>query len=106
MRKGTIKISTNNALHFLIIPASEPVCEKHPQKKKVPAHKGPEPQHDPGVYLALKARRVEYFAAFEILYINVSGKRTRNEYQGFSLVMTVGLYFQKRALWLKVRAVA
>lgn len=77
MRKETIKINKNNALHFPIIPASEQACEKHPQRKKVPAPKGTDPQEDPGVHAALKARGLEYFTDFEILYINVSGKTTK-----------------------------
>lgn len=54
MKKGTPKVSTNHALHFLIIPASGHAHVKHPQRK-VLAHKGPDPQLDPGAYLALKA---------------------------------------------------
>lgn len=122
MRKETIKINKNNALHFLIIPASEQACKKHSQRKKVPAPKGTDPQEDPGVHAALKAQGLEYFTDFEILYINVSGKTTKRrkkkkkgkkpttkhhpKYWGFSLVMTAGLYFQKSVLWLNIRPVA
>lgn len=51
MRKGATKINKNNALHFPIIPASEQACEKHPQRKKVPAPKSTDPQEDLDVHM-------------------------------------------------------
>lgn len=93
MRKGTLKISTNRALHFLIIPASEHAHVKHPQRK-VLEHKGPDPQLDLGACLALKAR-IKCFTAFEILYTNMSEKEEKKSIRAFLWSCLLGCISRK-----------